>query len=58
MSSEQGSKDALQTFVDGVADWKAREPRAQMVIAFGLFSMPPGGLNKQPNVDYHVWMKE
>ncbi len=27
-----------------------------MVIAFGLFSMPPGGINKQPNVDYHVWM--
>ena len=27
-----------------------------MVIAFGLFSMPPGGINKQPDVDYHVWM--
>ena len=29
-----------------------------MVIAFGLFSMPPGGINKQPNVDYHVWMDQ
>src|SRR5436190_7727636 len=58
MSSEQGSKDALQLFVEGVADWEAREPgvKKQMVIAFGLFSMPPGGINKQPNVDYHVWM--
>ncbi len=58
MSSEKGSKDALETFVDGIADWKAKEPRARMVIAFGLFSMPPGGLNKQPNVDYHVWMDQ
>jgi hypothetical protein len=60
MSSEQGSKDALQTFVDGIADWEAREPgvKKQMVIAFGLFSMPPGGINKQPNVDYHVWMDQ
>src|SRR5213075_389987 len=60
MSSEQGSKDALQLFVDGIADWEAKEPRVkkQMVIAFGLFSMPPGGLNKQPNVDYHVWMDQ
>jgi len=60
MSSEQGSKDALQTFVDGIADWEAKEPgvKKQMVIAFGLFSMPPGGLNKQPNVDYHVWMDQ
>src|SRR6266516_6086494 len=40
MSSEKGSKDALETFVDGIADWKAKEPRARMVIAFGLFSMP------------------
>src|SRR4030095_2864705 len=22
------------------------------------FSMPPGGINKQPNVDYHVWMDQ
>src|ERR1043166_900990 len=26
MSSEQGSKAALETFVDGIADWEAREP--------------------------------
>jgi hypothetical protein len=26
--------------------------------AFGLFSMPPGGINKQPNVDYHVRMDQ
>jgi hypothetical protein len=60
MSSEKGSKDALQTFVDGIADWEAKEPgvKRHMVIAFGLFSMPPGGLNKQPNVDYHVWMDQ
>src|SRR3989440_6642288 len=60
MSSEQGSKDALKTFVEGIADWETREPGVpnQMVIAFGLFSMPPGGLNKQPNVDYHVWMDQ
>jgi hypothetical protein len=60
MSSEQGSKDALQLFVDGIADWDAKEPgvKKQMVIAFGLFSMPPGGINKQPNVDYHVWMDQ
>ena len=60
MSSEKGSKDALETFVDGIADWEAKEPgvKKQMVIAFGLFSMPPGGLNKLPNVDYHVWMDQ
>ena len=60
MSSEKGSKDALQLFVDGIADWEAKEPgvKKQMVIAFGLFSMPPGGINKQPNVDYHVWMDQ
>ena len=60
MSSAQGSNDALQTFVDGIADWEAKEPgvKKQMVIAFGLFSMPPGGINKQPNVDYHVWMDQ
>jgi hypothetical protein len=60
MSSEKGSKDALQTFVDGIANWEAKEPQVmkQMIIAFGLFSMPPGGLNKQPNVDYHVWMDQ
>jgi len=60
MSSEKGSKDALQIFIDGIADWEAKEPgvKKQMVIAFGLFSMPPGGINKQPNVDYHVWMDQ
>jgi hypothetical protein len=58
MSSEQGARDALQAFLDGLADWEAKEPgvKKQMVITFGLFSMPPGGINKQPNVDYHVWM--
>ena len=60
MSSEKGSRDALQLFVDGVGDWEAKEPgvKNQMVIAFGLFSMPPGSINKQPNVDYHVWMDQ
>jgi hypothetical protein len=29
-----------------------------MVITFGLFSMPSGSINKQPNVDYHVWMDQ
>jgi hypothetical protein len=59
-SSEQGSRDALQAFLDGLADWEAKEPgvKKQMVITFGLFSMPPGGINKQPNVDYHVWMDQ
>ncbi len=58
MSSEKGSEDALAAFAEGIADWEAKEPgvRRQMVITFGLFSMPPGGLNKLPNVDYHVWM--
>ncbi len=60
VSSEQASADALRTFVDGIADWEAKEPgvKAQMIIAFGLFSMPPGGINKLPNVDYHVWMDQ
>jgi hypothetical protein len=60
MSSEDGSKGALQIFTEGIADWEAKEPgvKKQMVIAFGLFSMPPGGINKQPNVDYHVWMDQ
>jgi hypothetical protein len=60
MSSETGSREALQAFLDGLADWEAKEPgvKKQMVIAFGLFSMPSGGLNKQPNVDYHVWMDQ
>ncbi|MBI2825202.1 MAG: hypothetical protein HYX69_11000 [Planctomycetia bacterium] len=60
VSNEQASQDALQTFVDGIADWEAKEPgvKQHMVVAFGLFSMPPGGINKQPNVDYHVWMDQ
>jgi hypothetical protein len=60
MSSEKGSRDALNLFLDGMGDWEAKEPGVtkHMVIAFGLFSMPPGGINKQPNVDYHVWMDQ
>ena len=60
VSSKEKSKDVLQLFVDGIADWVAKEPnvREQMVLTFGLFSMPPGGINKQPNVDYHVWMDQ
>jgi hypothetical protein len=60
MSSEKGSRDALNLFLDGIADWETKEPgvKNKMAIAFGLFSMPPGGINKQPNVDYHVWMDQ
>ncbi len=60
VSSEQASRDTLQAFVDGIADWEAKEPgvKQHMAIAFGLFSMPPGGINKLPNVDYHVWMDQ
>ncbi len=60
VTNEQKSKAALDAFVDGIADWQTKEPGAkqQMVIAFGLFSMPPGGINKLPNVDYHVWMDQ
>lgn len=60
MSSPEKSRDALQTFIEGIADWESTQPGAtrNMVIAFGLFSMPPGGINKQPNVDYHVWMDQ
>jgi hypothetical protein len=58
MSSEQGAKEALEAFVEGIADWEAKEPgvKERMVVTLGLFSMPPGGLNKLPNVDFHVWM--
>ncbi len=58
MSTEEGSQEALESFVEGLADWEAKEPgvKPQMIITFGLFSMPPGSINKQPNVDYHVWM--
>jgi hypothetical protein len=60
VSSEGKAKDVLQLFVDGIHDWEAKEPgvKKHMVITFGLFSMPPGGINKQPNVDYHVWMDQ
>jgi len=57
-SSEKGSAEALQAFVDGIADWEAKEPGAKqnMLLSFGLFNAPPGGINKLPNVDFHVWM--
>ena len=29
-----------------------------MVVTFALFSMPFLSNNKQPNVDYHVWMDQ
>jgi hypothetical protein len=59
-SSEQGSRQALREFVEGLADWEAKEPgvKKQMVITFALFSMPFLSNNKQPNVDYHVWMDQ
>jgi hypothetical protein len=59
-SSEQGSQQALREFVEGLADWEAKEPgvKKQMVITFALFSMPFLSNNKQPNVDYHVWMDQ
>ncbi len=57
-SSEKASHDALEEFVNGIADWESKEPgvKNRMVIVFGSFNMPPGGLNKLPNVDYLVWM--
>ncbi len=60
VTSEQKARAALETFASGMADWEAKEPgvKRQMVIAFGLFSMPPGGINKLPNVDFHVWMDQ
>ncbi len=60
MSTAQGSRDALRALLEGLADWEAKEPgiKEHMVITFGLFSMPPGSINKQPNVDYHVWMDQ
>ncbi len=59
-SSEQGSRQALRELVEGLADWEAKEPgvKKQMVVTFGLFSMPYLSNNKQPNVDYHVWMDQ
>ena len=58
--SEKASADALQTFVDGIADWESKEPGAKqnMLLSFGLFNAPPGGINKLPNVDFHVWMDQ
>ncbi len=59
-SSEGKSREALDEFVRGIADWETKQPgaKAHMIIAFGLFSMPPGGINKLPGVDYHVWMDQ
>src|SRR5262245_50968210 len=56
--SEKASAAALQTFVDGIADWEAKEPGAKrnLLLTLGLFNAPPGGINKLPNVDFHVWM--
>ena len=58
--SEKASATALQTFVDGIADWESKEPGAKqdMLLSFGLFNAPPGGINKLPNVDFHVWMDQ
>jgi hypothetical protein len=55
-----GSEDALQRFVDGIADWESKEPGAKrnMLLSFGLFNAPPGGINKLPSVDFHVWMDQ
>ena len=52
--------DALQTFVDGIADWEEKEPGAKknMLLSFGLFNAPPGGINKLSKVDYHVLMDQ
>jgi hypothetical protein len=57
-SSEKASAAALQRFVDGIANWEANEPGAKrnMLLTLGLFNAPPGGSNKLPNVDFHVWM--
>ena len=59
-SSEEGSRQALRELVDGLADWEAKEPgvKKQMVVTFALFSTPSLSNNKQPNVDYHVWMDQ
>jgi hypothetical protein len=56
--SEKASADALLRLVDGIADWEAKEPGAKrnMLLTLGLFNAPPGGNNKLPNVDFHVWM--
>jgi hypothetical protein len=56
--TEKASTEALKTFVEGIADWEAKEPGAKknMLLTLGLFNAPPGGINKLPNVDFHVWM--
>src|SRR5262249_2222111 len=56
--TEQAAATALETFVSGIADWESKEPGAKrdMLLSFGLFNAPPGGINKLPNVDFHVWM--
>jgi hypothetical protein len=56
--SEKAAAAALQTFIDGIADWEAKEPgaRKNMLLTLGLFNAPPGGINKLPSVDFHVWM--
>src|SRR5262249_54467180 len=58
--SEKAAADALQRLVDGIADWEAKEPGAKrnMLLTLGLFNAPPGGSNKLPNVDFHVWMDQ
>ncbi len=57
-SSRRASATALRQLVDGITDWeaKARGAKQDMVVTFGLFSMPPGSIDKLPNVDFHVWM--
>lgn len=56
----EASAAALQRFVDGIADWESKEPGAKqnMLLTFGLFDAPPGGSNKLPNVDFHVYMDQ
>jgi hypothetical protein len=56
--SEAAAAAALQALVDGIADWESKEPGAKrdMLLTLGLFNAPPGGINKLPNVDFHVWM--
>jgi hypothetical protein len=58
MSSPMGATHALEEFMNGIDDWRKKERGVleHLVITFGLFSMVPGTINKQPNVDYHVWM--
>ncbi len=59
-SSPSASERALAELVDGIADWEAKAPGAKpdMIVTGGLFSMPPGSIDKLPNVDFHVWMDQ